>query len=108
MKKLILILSLLVAGCGFTHEPRLAKAPENQVLYQKDLKECRNRAFNRMSEISSHDKDCQRMSSGFGLLGAALACGGKDQHPEAHKNMMILTDECVAEKGYEVIGLEAP
>lgn len=72
MKNFAFVLLLFVAGCGLTHQPRLASDPSDKEIYQKDLANCRGWAFDKMQEIASYDKDCQRMGSAFGLYAAFL------------------------------------
>lgn len=105
MKKLqLLIILVVLSGCArfnWNYQPQLATQPKNAEKYEKDRQDC----FAELRKIRSAEK--QRTRTRNGIAGAGLGMIGitivESQDPTHPRTPAQMTDECMADKGYDVV-----
>lgn len=107
MRYVAYVALLLVAGCGrydSNYQPKLSEQPADAAKYEADRKKCFAEVDKRGDAASEAHKSDTAAIGAFGVLGYAAVSSNTNPDDDYTKTPMQMFDECMATKGYKVVG----
>lgn len=107
MKKAISVLVLVaLSGCTEMYDPVLASRPKDMAKYDLDRRACVTEAHARGQAAADNNTGKRMITGGFGLLGGLAVIAASDPNDDYVKSSLTMVDECLAQKGYDIIKTE--